>query len=177
MLHKKVILFVLLLTGSATAAHAQPAAPDPASRAFDFLAGNWSSREYRVADGDTTLVGTGKVANHLILGNVALREEWEERDSLGKEVIFQATLLRFYDRTARKWQLMYVDNLGNTQLWDSYQQDCCWYFTRQQSIKGQTYLARIHWLPVGPDQVQQRIERSYDAGKSWQLRSVIRLTR
>jgi catechol 2,3-dioxygenase-like lactoylglutathione lyase family enzyme len=64
----------------------------------------------------------------------------------------------------------WVSDNGLYQVWEGRKADGNWFIYRPFDINGDNYLSRQAWIPEGPNRLMRISEKSYDDGKTWQLR-------
>lgn len=87
----------------------------PEARQFDFLTGNWSAANaLTFPNGQTARWPANEKAGFVLGGHAVLEYIWYDVDPNLPDAA--TTLLRLYNRAERRWESLYFDNRGNTQL-------------------------------------------------------------
>jgi catechol 2,3-dioxygenase-like lactoylglutathione lyase family enzyme len=162
----KMLLIRILCIGLSTPGFGQdtkPLSENVETRYYDFWPGTW----YRVVNGKMDTTSTCfKVARSV--HPAAFEEKW--RMVIDSTTTVRATALRAWDKTSARWMYTWVSDNGLHQVWEGRKVDGNWYIYRPFDINGDKYLSRQAWIPEGPKQLMRISEKSYDDGKTWQLR-------
>jgi hypothetical protein len=155
---------------AASAGHApgQNLCPSTEIRAFDFLAGDWTTSESPTSN---AAPATGFSRTEKILNGCAI---WEHRyvERQGKE-LFDAHVIWGYDITTKRMLLFYVDDASHTQLYEGRQESGSWAFYRERpDADGQPILIQVTYKPTSKG-FTQTVKRSKDHGKTWDAGSVV----
>jgi hypothetical protein len=156
-----------LLAISAPSASAQTDAPPPDSpemRYYDFWPGTWA----RIVNG---LIDRDDVAFHVKRGvhTAAFEEEWRQVDEKG--VVRLSRAIRAWDQVTNRWMFVWVSGNALFQVWEGRKYGDRWYIVREFDVGGRRFLSRQAWWPEGPGRVARVLERSFDEGKTWEVRS------
>ncbi|MBD2705491.1 hypothetical protein IC229_33075 [Spirosoma sp. BT702] len=155
------VLFTLHLTAySQTTASF---APTEDVHYYDFWAGNWQ----KLVDGK---IDTAADYFQVKRGVHAASFEENWRMVLAANRIVYAQALRAWDQATQKWMYTWISDTGLYQVWEGKKIGSDWYIYRNFNIDGDKYLSRQAWLPDGPERLIRISEKSYDEGKTWQLR-------
>ncbi len=133
------------------------------SKHFDFWEGTW----HQIIDGkvDTTAtrfeVGRG-------IHRYFLAESWYMAEPDGSR--FKAFGLRAWDEVNNTWSYVWLSEAGHYQIWECRKVDGHWYNYKNFNINGDKYLSRQAWIPSSETELMRISEKSYDNGKTWQLR-------
>jgi hypothetical protein len=153
---------LLLCTGWAiclnlTAQDTNPMVQSAETHYYDFWEGNW----YR--EDSTGSPDTSKPCFKVIKGvhPACWKEEWN---------CLSATAIRSWDKTNNRWMYVWISSNSLFQLWEGKKVGNEWYTFKEFDINGDKYLSRQGVLPVGKDRITRISEKSYDNGRSWQLR-------
>ncbi len=84
--------------------------------------------------------------------------------------VLHAKGLRVWDDSLSVWSYIWWSDRGHYQIWESRKIDGNWYIYRRFNIKGDKYLSRQAWIPLSNNRLTRVSEKSYDEGKTWQLR-------
>lgn len=147
-------------------AQAQTTAPPPASpeqHYYDFWPGAWA----RVVNGRVEKDITFRVKRGLHAA--AFEEEWRQVDDKG--VVLVSRALRAWDQLTNRWMFAWVSDNALFQVWEGRKYGDHWYIVREFAAGGRRFWSRQAWLPTAPDRVTRVMERSFDEGKTWELRS------
>lgn len=128
------------------------------NRQFDFWLGEWEAYS-----GDK-LAGTNSIV--LMEDSCVIQENWKSAKGG-----FTGTSYNFYDRKAKKWKQLWLDNQGGSlELSGNYVDGKMIMKSKEQySEKNKKhYVDRITWTDNGDGTVRQHWERTTDKGKSWQ---------
>lgn len=100
----------------AAAGFGAPAPGRPAeAAAFDFLIGEWTSTHQLTPPGGNTLRWrSNSTAVHVLDGHAVLEFDWFDADPGLPDAA--TSILRIYNRAARRWESLYLPNRGNTLL-------------------------------------------------------------
>jgi len=158
-----VLLLVLFSTLGAqqpatTTAPAQPPAPPPVNREFDFWIGEWDVFQ----NGTAVKIGDSKI--EAVSGGHALLEHWSSTRApqTGKS-------LSSYNRTTQQWQQYYVGSFGRTTEYKGALVDGKIVMTAEVTLpNGTKTLNRGIWTPNADGSVRQQFESSNDGGQTWQ---------
>jgi len=137
--------------------NATPCASEPKARQLDFWVGEWD------VTGPQGPVGTSSV--QLILGSCVVLENWTGRlGGAGKS-------FNVYDAGADEWQQYWVaDRLQGSTFFTQgiYAGGKLQYrHAEVRGPNGTTFLRRLAFFNLDPDNVRQLAERSDDGGRSW----------
>jgi predicted enzyme related to lactoylglutathione lyase len=130
---------------------------------YDFWPGTW----YRIVNGKMDKASTRFKVSRSV-HPAAFEEEW--RMVIDSTTTMRATALRAWDKTNSRWMYTWVSDNGLHQVWEGRKVDGNWYIYRPFDINGDKYLSRQAWIPEGPNRLMRISEKSYDDGKTWQLR-------
>jgi hypothetical protein len=67
--------------------------------------------------------------------------------------------------------LAWINADGVFQVWEGRTVGADWYVYRAFEQQGKRFWSRQAWIAGGPDRVTRIMERSFDDGASWELRS------
>jgi hypothetical protein len=161
-----ISLPIILTAGYSTFAFGQdlkPLSENAETRYFDFWPGTW----YRVVDGKMDTTST-RFKVSCSVHAAAYEEEW--RTVIDSTTTLYATALRAWDKTNVRWMYTWVSDNGLFQVWEGRKVNDDWYIYRPFDINGDKYFSRQAWIPDGPNRLMRISEKSYDNGKTWQLR-------
>ena len=137
--------------------NATPCASEPKARQLDFWVGEWD------VTGPQGPVGTSSV--QLILGSCVVLENWTGR--LGGE----GKSFNVYDAGADEWQQYWVadQQQGSTFFTQGIYADGKLQYRHAESRgpNGTTFLRRLAFFNLDPNNVRQLAERSNDGGNTW----------
>ena len=162
-----VLIGVASLLASAPFARAQTDAPPPPSPEmsyYDFWPGTW----VRIVNGRVDL----KASSFRVTRGIhaaAFEEEWRQVDEKG--VVRLSRAIRAWDQVSNRWMLTWVSDNALFQVWEGRKYGDRWYIVREFEVGGRRFLSRQAWWPEDPNRVIRVMERSFDDGKSWELRS------
>ena len=140
-----------------------PFVPNGDAKYFDFWEGQWYKL---VHDKPDSLATSFKVTKGV--HSAAWVEEWNMViDSAHK---MKASAIRAWDKTNNKWMYTWVSDNGLFHVWEGKKVENEWYIYKEFDINGDKYLSRQGWIPVETYKVMRISEKSYDNGKTWQLR-------
>jgi hypothetical protein len=145
----------------ADAQDAKPLVLVPEAHYYDFWLGDW----YRVSDSARASAPSFRVTRSV--HPAALHEIWYSRDEPG---VASATALRAWDKTNQRWMFTWVSSNGLYQNWEGRKVGDHWYIYNRFDIEGDRYLSRQGFVPVSANRIMRVSEKSYDEGRSWQLR-------
>lgn len=135
----------------------------PDARYFDFWEGTW----YQVIDGRPDTTGTRFNVRRGV-HSASWEEDWRMR--IAGDTIVTARALRSWDATKNRWGYVWVSSDGHFQVWEGRKVGGDWYIYRPFEFPTDRYLSRQAWLPRGRDRVHRISQKSYDDGKTWELR-------
>ncbi len=157
------LLLFTLLGSSVLGQDMDPFKPSGEAKYYDFWEGNWIAlKEDGSIDSNATSFKISKSVH-----NAAWSEAWY---SLSGKNALKASALRAWDKTNEKWMYVWISENGLFQVWDGKKVDNHWYFYKEFDIKGDKYLSRQGWIPVDQNKVMRISQKSYDQGKTWELR-------
>lgn len=156
-----------LLSISALSVSAQTDAPPPDSpemRYYDFWPGNWA----RIVNGR---IDRNDIAFRVkrSVHAAAFEEEWRQVDEKGAVRLSRA--IRAWDQVTNRWMFVWVSGNALFQVWEGRKYGDRWYIVREFDVGGRRFLSRQAWWREGPDRVARVLERSFDEGKTWEVRS------
>lgn len=167
-----VIVAILAVGLHATAASGQVDRSTRASteaRGFDFWPGRW----VELVDGRPDTSGTTFTVRRSVRPD-AFEEEWT---LVYEGAAHRSVALRAWDRARARWRLAWLDDEGRFQVWDGRRFGDVWYFVRPFEIDGDRFLSRQAWIPEGDDELIRAMDRSFDGGRTWEVRSRTRFRR
>lgn len=159
----KFILLSLFVSSIVSAQDTKPFTPEGEATYFNFWKGTWV-----VVKEDNTLDTTSWFKIKEAVHPSSFIEEWHFSNGMNSMAI------RSWDKTNNKWGFVWVSDNGLYQVWDSKKADNAWYFYRQFTINGDTYLSRQGFIPQPDGTVLRISEKTYDE-KTWELRFKQRL--
>lgn len=130
------------------------------SRQFDFWVGQWEARS--VANGKEA-ISRNTVTK--ILGSCVIFENFQGAPGSPLNGISHSV----YDRQAGKWKQTWVDNNASYLDFVGEFKDGRMVLVRSASKDGKSFLQRMVWFDIKPDQFTWHWERSDDGGKTWQV--------
>jgi hypothetical protein len=130
---------------------------------YDFWVGSW----YRI-DGATTATEPSFVVTRGV-NRSAFDESWRLRGDQDEILVSRA--MRVWDAPTRRWMLAWINADGIFQVWEGRRVAADWYVYRQFEQEGRRMWSRQAWIPSGPGRVVRVMERSFDDGATWELRS------
>jgi hypothetical protein len=158
------LLALLLVALSPVAAQDVPQTPfPPDARYFDFWEGVW----HQVVEGRPDTSSTRFIVRRGV-HPASWEEEWRMR--IAGDTIMTASALRSWDATKGRWGYVWVSSAGHFQVWEGRKVGNDWYIYRPFEFPSDRYLSRQAWLPVGPGRIRRISQKSYDEGKTWELR-------
>ena len=159
---KSLLVLTVVIQSLAFSQDVKPLELNSETGYFDFLEGEW----YREQDGKTDLTPAFRIVKGIHPAH--WNEEWfGSRDSTLK---ISATGLRVWDKVNNKWRFVWVSDNGLFQNWEGKKIGNDWYFYHFFDVGGDKYLSRQGWLPAGENKFTRISEKSYDDGRTWQLR-------
>lgn len=136
---------------------------------FDFWPGTW----VEIVDGQPDTSATTFKVTRGVHG-AAFEEEWK---LVYEGSVHHSVALRAWDQTTDRWMFTWVSDNGLFQVWEGQKVGDDWYIMREFEIRGERFLSRQAWLPDGEDESVRVMERSFDGGQTWELRSRSRFKR
>jgi len=158
-----MLLIVFDLAVLAFGQDSKPLIENAETHYYDFWPGAW----YRVVDGKMDTSSTRFIVTRSV-HPAAYKEEW--RMVIDSTTTVYATALRAWDKTNSRWMYTWVSDNALYQVWEGRKVNNDWYIYRPFDISGDKYLSRQAWIPEGPNRLMRISEKSYDDGKTWQLR-------
>jgi hypothetical protein len=160
---KYSFLIFLLLTITGFAQDIKPFTPSGEANYYNFWEGNW----YKVVNDKPDITSTHfKVSKGI--HPAAWMEEWDM--VIDSTLRIKASAIRAWDKTNNKWMYTWVSDNGLFQVWEGRKVDNDWYIYKEFDINGDKYLSRQGWIPMEKNKLMRISEKSYDNGKTWQLR-------
>ena len=153
----------LTVVHSLSAQTTRPLVENADTHYFDFFVGRW----FPVVDGHIDTTGTSFTVRRSV-NAAAFEEQWVQR--LDSQVL-RSVALRAWDQVVNRWMFTWVSDNGLYQVWQGEKVGNDWYIVREFDFEGQKFLSRQAWIPDGPNRLTRVMERSTDAGKTWQTRS------
>jgi hypothetical protein len=130
---------------------------------FDFWPGSWHRVDGDHIDPEASFVITRGI------NRSAFDEWWRLRGDKNEVLISRA--MRVWDTSTRRWMLAWINADGVFQVWEGRTVGADWYVYRAFEQQGKRFWSRQAWIAGGPDRVTRIMERSFDDGASWELRS------
>ena len=159
------VAFLLALTApSASAQTDAPPPPSPEMGYYDFWLGTWASIVNGRVD---TKASSFRVTRGIHAA--AFEEEWRQVDEKG--VVRLSRAIRAWDQVSNRWMFTWVSDNALFQVWEGRKYGDRWYIVREFEVGGRRFLSRQAWWPEGPNRVIRVMERSFDEGKTWELRA------
>lgn len=161
-----LVVMVVLLALSESASAQTDALPSssPEMHYYDFWPGTW----YRIIDGrmdETKLSFRVTRSVHA----AAFEEEWIQEDEKGSARLSRG--IRAWDQINNRWMFVWISENALFQVWEGRKYGDRWYIVREFEINGRRFLSRQAWWPEGTNRVVRIMERSFDGGTTWELRS------
>lgn len=153
----------LLFSGRLNAQDMKPLELSAETSYFDFLKGKWYVTGDPKAD-------TSFAAFQIEQGihPAAWQEHWfGKKDGKVTEL---ANGIKVWDKTNSQWRFVWVSENGLFQNWEGKKVNNDWYFYHRFDVNGDKYLSRQGWIKTGADTFMRISEKSYDEGKTWELR-------
>lgn len=156
----KIVLVLMITVACPVFVNAQQQNPCSSNEAhqFDFWLGEWNVYKY----GTDTLVGHNLIKP--LASGCALLENWNSIDnrSIGNSV-------NKYNFGTKKWQQMWVDNVGTTLMIEGDYKDSKMMLENEQPNRtgDGTIKNRITWFNNNDGTVRQLWQYSKDKGKTW----------
>jgi len=161
------LLGLMFAGASLSIGWAQTDAPAPASaemRHFDFWPGKW----VKIVNGHPDPKATSFTVKRSI-HDAAFEEEWRQINDRGEIAVSRA--FRAWDQIGGRWMLAWISQNALFQVWEGRKFGDRWYIVREFEVEGRKFLSRQAWWLSGPDRVTRLMERSFDGGANWELRS------
>jgi hypothetical protein len=157
------LLLILSICNFIKAQDTKPFVPEGEAKYYDFWEGTW----HKVINDKADTTSTRFIVTRNIHG-AAWYEEW--RMPIDSATTLRATALRAWDKTNNRWMYTWVSDNGLYQVWEGRKINNDWYIYKNFDINGDKYLSRQGWIPVEKNKLMRISEKSYDDGKTWQLR-------
>lgn len=158
-------LMSLLVCLLALPVHPQSTVADGDSASFDFWIGEW---DLQWSLGDTS-VGQGRNSVTKILDGRVVQEQFEALS--GSMAGFKGMSLSVFTQTVGRWNQTWVDNDGSYLDFVGGTMDDERYFERQfTDTVGESVYQRMVFYDITKDSFEWDWERSFDGGKTWELR-------
>lgn len=149
---------IVVMVLAATLANAQT----DDRRYFDFWEGAWAQEVDGKPDTSKTMFWVTRGVN-----SNTFMEDWRMVFDGGS---LRATGVRAWDDSTKSWPYVWISDAGHYQQWEGRKVDGNWYIYRRFNINGDKYLSRQAWIPESPTRLMRISEKSYDDGKTWELR-------
>jgi hypothetical protein len=78
--------------------------------------------------------------------------------------------IRAWDQVTNRWMFVWVSDNALFQVWEGRKYGDRWYIVREFDVGGRRFLSRQAWWRESPDRVARVLERSFDEGKTWEVR-------
>jgi hypothetical protein len=131
---------------------------------YDFWPGHWS----KIVNGRVDPKATTFIVKRGV-HEAAYEEEWRQVNDRGEVALSRA--FRAWDQVGKRWMFAWVSQNALFQVWDGRKFGDRWYIVREFEIDGKKFLSRQAWWPSGQDRITRIMERSFDNGATWELRS------
>jgi len=131
-------------------------------RYFDFWEGTWVQEVDGKPDTSKTVFRVTRSVNRN-----TFEEDWKM--VLGATTM-RAKGVRAWDDSTKAWPYLWISDAGHYQIWDGRKADGNWYIYRHFDFGTDKYLSRQAWIPESPTRLMRVSEKSYDEGKTWELR-------
>ena len=139
------------------------------TRYYDFWPGTW----VEVVDGRVDTSATTFTVRRSV-HPAAFVENWR---LVYDGAAHRSTALRAWDQVAGRWMFTWVSDNGLYQVWEGEKVEGHWYIVRAFTVDGTRFLSRQAWIPEGTDRLVRVMERSFDDGRTWEVRSRTRFER
>lgn len=157
---KKELLFIIAIFISSllSAQDTKPLVLSEETSYYNFWEGTW----YKM-NNETGIVDTSVACFKVTKGihPACWKEEWS---------CIKATALRSWDKTNNRWMYVWISENGLFQLWEGRKSGNDWYIFKEFDINGDKYLSRQGIIPIDKNKAMRISEKSYDNGKTWELR-------
>jgi hypothetical protein len=158
-----LLIFIFCASIPVLAQDTKPFVAEGDAKYYDFWEGTW----YKIVNDKPDTAATRFKVSHNVHA-AAWYEEW--RMVIDSATTMKATALRAWDKTNNRWMYTWVSDNGLYQVWEGRKTGNDWYIYKTFDINGDKYLSRQGWIPVDKNKLMRISEKSYDEGKTWQLR-------
>lgn len=148
-----------LIYGQTTGA----APPSPEKRFYDFWPGTWA----KIINGRVDEKASSFHVTRSI-HDAAFDEDWLLVNEKGEVLLSKA--IRAWDQVNNRWMFVWISDNALFQVWEGQKFGDRWYIVREFEAGGRKFLSRQAWWPEGSDRVVRISERSFDGGKTWEVR-------
>ena len=157
------LIAVVSISSPITAQDTKSFIPEGDAKYYDFWQGTW----YKMVN-DKADTSSSRFTVTQNIHAAAWYEEW--RMVIDSATTLKATALRAWDKTNNRWMYTWVSDNGLYQIWEGRKTGNDWYIYKNFDINGDKYLSRQGWIPIEKNKLVRISEKSYDDGKTWQLR-------
>lgn len=162
---KKSVLLIVVLSPllPVTAQDTDAFIPEGDATYYDFWEGSW----YLEVDGEPD-TSASRFTVRKTVHPAGWYEDWYM--VIDSTTTWTAEAIRAWDKTQERWMYTWISDNGLFQVWEGRKTGDDWHIYKHFDINGDKYLSRQGWIPGSPDRVMRISEKSYDEGKSWELR-------
>ncbi len=157
------LVLILCFSANLFAQDIKPLEENAETKYYDFWTGTW----YKTVNGKVDTASTYFQVVRSV-HPASYLENW--RMVIDSVTTLRAVALRAWDKTNNRWMYTWVSDNGLHQVWEGRKVNNDWYIFKTFDINGDKYLSRQAWIPDGTLRLTRVSEKSYDDGKTWQLR-------
>jgi len=137
--------------------------PEGDAKYYNFWEGTWYQVINNKADTSSSRFIVSKTVHP-----AGWYEKW--RMVIDAKTTWTAEAIRAWDKTNNRWMYTWISDNGLFQVWEGRRVGDNWYIYKYFDINGDKYLSRQGWIPVEKNKLMRISEKSYDEGKTWELR-------
>lgn len=166
-----LVLMIVGLMATSPLVQAQSFTPDDTDKKerghFDFLIGEWKIVEKKTTQGTTKGGNDTYTFRKGLDGNAILSEWYFNRGTKADPNYTEGLYYSAYDNLTDAWSFYYIST-ASAQYYQGEKEDGQWYFYREFTIEGNTFLQRQSWTMQDDSTLIRTIENSSDDGKTWE---------
>ncbi len=158
-----LLLLIFFAGGLLFAQDADAFVPKGEATYYDFWEGTWYMEVSGKADTNASRFTVSQTVHP-----AGWYEDWYM--VIDSATTWKAEAIRAWDKTNQQWMYTWISDNGLFQVWEGRKSGKDWYIYKHFDINGDKYLSRQGWIPVSENRIMRISEKSYDEGKTWELR-------